>query len=47
MKVQFQYADWSEWESLPEDAHQSPDLYPSYSGVIWAPGMAVASSRCV
>lgn len=25
MKVRFQYADWTEWEGPPEEAHLSPD----------------------
>lgn len=25
MKVKFQYADWTEWEGLPEEAHLSPN----------------------
>ena len=25
MKVRFQYADHTEWEGAPEDAHESPD----------------------
>ena len=34
MRVRFQYADWTVWEGLPEDAHLSPNPEPPEGGII-------------